>query len=124
MVWFLRIILMFFIVFFIYIMGKRFFTQSRKLEAARKQKRFLLIDHNEVRKNFLLTYKGAIFTGEKYKSSEDTAISITIWPQQAPILKQELMKKDFDFIEKKIFEKYPNAEIRWKVPIQKYLQDS
>ena len=113
MVWFLRIILLIFIIFFFYVILKNIFTPSRKLKSARKQKRFLLLDSDDVRRNFLLTYKGAVFTGEKYNGS--TAISITIWPQNNP---SGLAKEDFNFIEKKIFEKYPNAEIHWKSPIR------
>ena len=40
---------------------------KRKLELAHEKKRFYFLDDpNNVRKNFLLTYKGVLFEGEKY----------------------------------------------------------
>ncbi len=115
----LRFVLMLLLILFFYYVLKFFLTPNRKLKSACKQKRFLLLDSDDVRRNFLLTYKGAMFTGEKYNGS--TAITITIWPQN----KQEgLAKEDFNFIEKKICEKYPNAEIHWKSPIQEFLKDT
>ncbi|MBI0576578.1 sigma-w pathway protein ysdB [Neobacillus cucumis] len=113
MVWMLRFVLLLLLILFFYYVSKSFLTPNRKLKSARKQKRFLLLDSDDVRRNFLLTYKGAVFTGEKYNGS--TAISITIWPQNNP---SGLAKEDFNFIEKKICEKYPNAEIHWKSPIR------
>jgi len=116
MVWLLRFVLLFLVILFFYMIFKNLFTTKRKLESARKQKRFLMIDYDDVRRNFLLTYKGALFAGEKYM---DTAmntfdvVSITIWPQNTNSLKG-IVKEDYDFIEKKVLEKYSNAEIHWK----------
>ncbi|MGG1397824.1 sigma-w pathway protein ysdB [Bacillus salipaludis] len=119
MVWMLRFVLLLLLILFFYYVSKSFLAPNRKLKSARKQKRFLLLDSDDVRRNFVLTYKGAVFTGEKYTGS--TAISITIWPQNKP---SGLAKEDFIFIEKKICEKYPNAEIHWKSPIQEFLKDT
>lgn len=119
MVWMLRFVLLLLLILFFYYVSKSFLTPNRKLKSARKQKRFLLLDSDDVRRNFLLTYKGAVFTGEKYNGS--TAISITIWPQDTS---KGLAKEDILFIEKKIHEKYPNAEIQWKDQIQEILKDT
>ncbi|MEW9051694.1 MAG: sigma-w pathway protein ysdB [Neobacillus sp.] len=124
MVWILRLVLLFLIFFTIYLIVKLLMTPNRKLEAARKQKRFLFLDDQEVVKNFQLTYNGAVFTGEKYLGATKTAIdvvSITISPETTTTLKG-LVKEDFYFIEKKIKEKYPLAEISWKSPIKEFLE--
>lgn len=124
MVWLLRFVLLFFIIFLFYLAVKYLFTSDRKLEAARKQKRFLLIDHEDVRKNFLLTYKGAMFVGEKYMGTKDNSfdvVSITIWSENTASLKG-LVKDDFFYIDKKILEHYPNAKINWKSPVKEFLQ--
>jgi hypothetical protein len=124
MVWLLRFVLLFFIFFLISYAVRSLFTSKRKLEAARKHKRFLLIDEKDVRKNFLLTYKGAVFAGEKYMGPTDNTfdvVSIFIWPENAVTLKG-LVRDDFFYIDKKILEYYPNAEIHWKSPVKEFLQ--
>ncbi|WHY84948.1 sigma-w pathway protein ysdB [Neobacillus novalis] len=124
MIWLLRFVLLFFIFFLFYAVVKILFTSSRKLESARKHNRFLLIDNDDVRKNFMLTYKGAVFAGEKYIGSTDNTfdvISISIWPENSATLKG-MVKDDFFYIDKKILENYPNAEINWKSPVKEFLQ--
>ncbi|MFK9091228.1 sigma-w pathway protein ysdB [Bacillus salipaludis] len=124
MIWLLRFVLLFFIIFLFYMGVKLLFQSSRKLESARKHKRFLLIDHEDVRKNFLLTYKGAVFTGEKYMGAKDNTfdvVSISIWPENTATLKG-MVKEDFFYMDKKILEHYPNADINWKSPVKEFLQ--
>jgi hypothetical protein len=124
MIWLLRFVLLFIIFFLIYLAVKFLFTSSRKLETARKQKRFLLIDNDDVRKNFMLTYKGSVFAGEKYMGSKDNTfdvVSILIWPEDSATLKG-MVKDDFFYIDNKILEHYPNAEINWKSPVKEFLQ--
>ncbi|WP_040207705.1 hypothetical protein [Neobacillus jeddahensis] len=124
MIWLLRFILLIFIIFLVYWGITLLFTSSRKLEAARKHKRFLLIDHDDVRKNFLVTYKGAVFVGEKYIGSIDNTfdvVSILIWPENTATLKG-MMKDDFFYLDKKVHEYYPHAQINWKSPIKEFLQ--
>lgn len=124
MVWLLRFVLLFFIIFFFYLALKILFTSNRKLESARRHKRFLLIDNEDVRRNFLLTYKGAVFAGEKYMGTTDNTfdvVSIAIWPENVALLKG-LVKEDFYFIDKKIIQHYPNAEIIWKTPVKEFLK--
>lgn len=123
MVWLLRLVLLFLIIFIIFVTVRYFLKPSRKLEAARKHKRFLLIDNNEVVKNLRLTYNGAVFTGEKYVGASNNTIdvvSITLWPEQPTSIKG-MAKEDFYFIEEKIHEKYPVAQINWRSPIHEFL---
>lgn len=124
MIWLLRFVLLLFL-FFLFSYGvKSFFTSKRKLETARKQKRFLLIDDKDVRKNFSLTYKGAVFAGEKYMGPAGKTfdiVSIIIWPENTVSLKG-LVKEDIFYIDKKLLECYPNAEIHWKSPVKEFLQ--
>jgi hypothetical protein len=124
MVWLLRVVLLLMIFFILYLVIRTIFTPNRKIETARKHKRFLLLDNDDVVKNFQVTYNGALFTGEKYLGTTHNSIdvvSITIWPQSTTSLKG-LSKDDFYFIEKKILEKYPVAKINWKSPIHEFLQ--
>ncbi|WP_066063616.1 sigma-w pathway protein ysdB [Neobacillus soli] len=123
MVWLVRFVLLFFIFFFFYFALKFLFTSKRKLEAARKQKRFLLLDNEDVRKNFLLTYQGVVFAGEKYMGTADNTfdvVSISIWPENSISLKG-LIKDDFIYMDKKILERYPHAKINWKSPVKEFL---
>jgi len=123
MIWLLRFVLLFFILFLISYVIRFLFTAKRKLENARKHKRFLLIDDEDVRKNFLLTYKGAIFVGEKYMGPANNTfdvVSIFIWPENTISLKG-LVKDDFFYIDKKLLEYYPNVEIHWKSPVKEFL---
>ncbi|MEH7114661.1 sigma-w pathway protein ysdB [Neobacillus niacini] len=123
MVWLLRLVLLLLIAFILFVTIKFLLKPTRKLEAARKHKRFLLLDNDEVIKNFQLTYNGAVFTGEKYLGATKNAIdvvSISLWPNQNTSI-TGMTKEDFYFIEEKIHEKYPVAEIHWKSPIHEFL---
>jgi hypothetical protein len=123
MVWLLRLLLIILFLFLIFGTIKFLRKPTRKLEAARRRRRFLLLDNEEVIKNFQLTYNGAVFTGEKYlgatKNSIDV-VSISLSPNHSTSI-QGMAKEDFYFIEKKIHEKYPAAEIHWKSPIHEFL---
>jgi hypothetical protein len=123
MVWLLRLLLVCLFIFIIFVTIKFLLKPTRKLEAARKHKRFLFIDNEEVIKNFQLTYNGVLFTGEKYLGAAKNTIdvvSISLWPDQTTSI-QGMAKEDFYFIEKKIHERYPLAQINWKSPIDEFL---
>ncbi|MEH6993018.1 sigma-w pathway protein ysdB [Neobacillus drentensis] len=123
MVWLLRLLLVCLFIFIIFVTIKFLLKPTRKLEVARKHKRFLLIDNAEVTKNFRLTYNGALFTGEKYLGATKNTIdvvSISLWPDQTTSI-QGMAKEDFYFIERKIHERYPVAQINWKSPIDEFL---
>lgn len=124
MIWLLRLVILILLFSLIYFTIKFLLTPKRKLESARKHKRFLLLDHEEALKNFQLTYNGAVFTGEKYLGATQNnidVVSITLWPEKTATLKG-LGKEDFYYIENKILEKYPAAKINWKSPIQEFLE--
>jgi cbb3-type cytochrome oxidase subunit 3 len=124
-IWLLRVLLFTFTIFLIYRAIKYILSPKRKLELAQEQKRFFLLDDPEdVRKNFLLTYKGALFEGEKYLGTTSHAfeiVSIFIWPRNNASLKG-LDRKDFQLIVDKVHERYPEAKIDLKSPIKEFLE--
>ena len=118
MMWVIRFLLLLLLLVLIYQFIKFIGSPKRKLELARKQKRYFLYDDQDnVRKNFLLTYKGVMFEGEKYlggtKDSFDV-VSISIWPQQGTSLKG-LVHEDFHYIEQKINETVSRCENRLEI---------
>ncbi|WP_425462082.1 sigma-w pathway protein ysdB [Mesobacillus subterraneus] len=123
----LRILILLLFIFLIYSAVKYLFHPKRKLELAHEQKRFYFLDDPEnVRKNFLLTYKGVLFEGEKYLGTTQSAfevVSIFIWPKKTSALKG-LVLEDFQFIERKIRENYPVAKIDWKSPIKEFMANN
>ena len=126
MVLILRLFLLALIIFFIYTTIKYLFNPKRKLELAHEQKKyFLLDDTSNIRKNFLLTYKGVMFEGEKYLGTTERSfevISIFIWPKKTSALKG-LKRDDFLKIERSIKQQYPDAMIDWKSPVKEFLND-
>lgn len=119
-----RLLIFAFILFLVYTAIKYILSPKRKLELAHEQKKyFFLDDQQDIRKNFLLTYKGALFEGEKYLGTTDEAfevVSIFIWPKSTAALKG-LERKDFLYIQSEITRHYPNAVIDWKSPIKEFL---
>lgn len=124
MILLLRVILLLIFIFLIYTGVKYVFHPKRKLELAHEQKKFYFLDdENNVRKNFLLTYKGVMFEGEKYLGTTPSAfevVSIFIWPKQTSALKG-LVLEDFQYIERKVRESYPVAKTDWKSPIKEFM---
>lgn len=122
----IRLAMIALVIFIIYSIFKYLLNPKRKLELAHEQKNFYLLDQkNNVRRNFLLTYKGVLFEGEKYLGTTDKAfevISIFIWPKNPEMLKG-LKKQDFAFIQKEVRRQYPDALIDWKSPIKEFLQE-
>ncbi|MFC4321032.1 sigma-w pathway protein ysdB [Litchfieldia salsa] len=120
----LRLLLFAAIFFIIFTIIKYLLSPRRKLELAHEQKKtYFLDDQKNVRKNFLLTYKGVLFEGEKYLGTTDRAfdvISIFVWTKNTSELKG-LTYDDFNVIERKIKSAYPNAKIDWKSPIKEFL---
>jgi hypothetical protein len=125
MMWLFRLLLLALIIFLIYTAIKYLLNSKRKLELAHEQKRYYFFDdENNVHKNFLVTYKGVLFEGEKYlgtTSDSFDVVSIFVWPHKVSSLKG-LVKDDFLFIEKKISERYPSAKIDWKSPVKEFMQ--
>lgn len=122
----IRLALLALIIFIIYSIFKYLLNPKRKLELAHEQKNFYLLDQkNNVRKNFMLTYKGVMFEGEKYLGTTEKSfevISIFIWPKNPEKL-EGLKKQDFSFIQKEVLKQYPDAIIDWKSPIKEFLKE-
>ncbi|MFS0636359.1 sigma-w pathway protein ysdB [Mesobacillus foraminis] len=125
MLWILRLILFASIIFLLYRTVRYLIHPKRKLELAQEQKRFFLLDDQEnVRKNFLVTYKGVMFEGEKYLGTTEYAfevVSIFMWPKNSAALKG-LSYEDFLVIENEVHELYPGAAISWKSPVKEFME--
>ncbi|MDQ0270064.1 sigma-w pathway protein ysdB [Cytobacillus purgationiresistens] len=121
----IRLLLFALIIFLIYSTIKYVLNPKRKLELAHDQKKYFFFDdQNNVRKNFLITYKGVLFEGEKYLGTTENSfdvVSIFIWPHRVSALKG-MVSEDFLFIEIKVLEHYPNASIDWKSPVKEFMQ--
>ncbi|QOY33946.1 sigma-w pathway protein ysdB [Anaerobacillus isosaccharinicus] len=104
---------------------KYFVNPKRKLELAHEKKLFYFLDDKQnVRKNFLITYRGVLFEGEKYLGTTESAfevVSVQVWARNTDKL-QGLNKEDFYFIEKEILVAYPNTKVEWKNPINNLLR--
>ncbi|WP_100405062.1 sigma-w pathway protein ysdB [Bacillus solitudinis] len=120
-----RLVILLALVILIYSAVKYLFHPRRKLEQAHEKQQFFFLDEEKnVRKNFLLTYKGVMFEGEKYLGTTEQAfdiVSIYIWARSTERLKG-LSRQDFQFIEDDIWIRYPNAKIEWKSPIKDFLK--
>ena len=125
MLWIFRLVLIASIFFLFYRVIKYLVNPKRKLELAQEKKQFYFLDDTEnVRKNFLLTYKGVLFEGEKYLGTTEYAfevVSIFLWPRSSASLKG-LSYEDFIFIEDEVHEVYRGAAISWKSPIKEFME--
>ncbi|KGP90860.1 sigma-w pathway protein ysdB [Pontibacillus chungwhensis BH030062] len=107
-------------VLLIYTAYKYIMNPKRKLELAQDKKQFYFLDDPEnVKKNFLLTYKGVLFEGEKYLGTTENSfdvVSISVWTRQPYTLKG-FERNDLYFVEKEILIHYPHAKVEWKNPV-------
>jgi hypothetical protein len=121
----IRYIIIAFIIYLFY-RGILYLTDpKRKLDDAYAEEKYYFYDEvNNVRKNFFLSYKGAMFEGEKYLDTADDSIdviSIFVWVRDETKL-QDFTKADFDFLSSKILSNYPKAAISWKNPIERLME--
>ncbi|MFC0469499.1 sigma-w pathway protein ysdB [Halalkalibacter kiskunsagensis] len=120
-----RLLLLVALIVLAYTAFKYLFHPRRKLEQAHDRKQFYFYDDDkDVRKNFLITYKGVMFEGEKYLGTTDQSfeiISIYVWAKHTDQL-TGLNKEDFHFIADDIHLRYPNAKVEWKSPIKELLR--
>ncbi|MFD1706380.1 sigma-w pathway protein ysdB [Siminovitchia sediminis] len=125
MILFFRLVILALIIYLFYLAVKFILDPKRKLESAHEQKKYFFYDQpDNVRKNFLVTYEGVLFEGEKYLGTTDRAfevVSIFIFPHN-PDLLQGLSYEDFMYIENEVKLRYPNAVIDWKSPIKELLE--
>lgn len=120
-----RFILLLLIVFLLYTAIKYMLSSRRKLELAHEHGKFYFLDDsNNIRKNFLLTFNGVLFEGEKYLGTTDRSfevVSIFIWPKNTNEL-NGLTRENFLQIEAEIKKQYPAAHIDWKSPVKEFLE--
>ena len=122
---FLRFIILALLIFAFYQLLEYIFDPKRKLdEAYEKGNYYVYDDVKNVRKNFFITYKGALFEGEKYLGTTDNAfdvISIFVSVHNLAEL-QGLTKDDFEFLQNEILMSYPSAKISWIEPIENLMK--
>jgi hypothetical protein len=115
------------LILYIFYRGVRYLLDpKRKLdEAYEKGDYYFYDDIKNVRKNFFISFKGALFEGEKYLGTTENAfevVSIFVFVHD-PMKLQGFTKDDFLFLEKEILLNYPNASISWKNPIEKLMKE-
>ncbi|MDN9008612.1 hypothetical protein [Brevibacillus laterosporus] len=92
----------------------RLFHPLRAFRQARRKGTFHLLDTpTNIRQNLLLTYKKAVYEGEKYsepgKPSHVNWIVLTLTKPTT----EELLPIDYDLMESRLHEHYPQAQIQW-----------
>lgn len=122
----IRILIIMLIIYLFY-RGIRYLTDpKRKLDDAHEAERYYFYDDiKNVRKNFFITYKGAMFEGEKYLGTTENSfdvVSIFIWVKNEDKL-QGFTKDDFFFLQSEIQSNYPTAEVSWENPIETLLKN-
>lgn len=122
----LRFVVLAFIIYLFYRGISFLMDPKRKLdEAVEKNAYYFYDDIKNVRKNFFITYKGALFEGEKYLGTTKDSfevVSIFVWVKDTMTL-QGMTKEDFLFLENEIHMNYPEAKISWKNPIEKLMNE-
>ncbi|MBY8913213.1 sigma-w pathway protein ysdB [Bacillus sp. YC2] len=117
-----RILLLVLLVYFIYMAVKFYSNPKRRLKLAQSKENFYFFDEQKnTRKNLQLTYKGVLFEGEKHIPSKDHPLfihTIFVWTE-APEKLNGFSADDFEEVEKKVLERYPNCKIDWDQPIKK-----
>ncbi|GGA36686.1 sigma-w pathway protein ysdB [Psychrobacillus lasiicapitis] len=122
----LRLLIIVIIIYAFYKILRYLFDPKRKLdESYEKEQYYFYDDIKNVRKNFFITYKGALFEGEKYLGTTEQAfevVSIFVWIKD-PSKLQGFTKEDFRFLQNEIRMNYPSAKINWKSPIEQLMKD-
>ncbi|MBM7571967.1 sigma-w pathway protein ysdB [Aquibacillus albus] len=112
------------IILLLYTGYKYIMNPKRKLEVAKDKKDFFFLDDpDNIKRNFLLTYKGILFEGEKYLGTTERSFDVVNIIVQAhnPGELKGLERNDLYFLEKEILIHYPYAEVEWKYPLDKLL---
>lgn len=122
----IRIVIIMLIIYIFYRGIRYLLDPKRKLDEAYEQGQYYFYDDvKNVRKNFFISYNGALFEGEKYLGTTDNAfevVSIFVFVHDAMKL-QGFSKEDFYYLEKEIKMNYPNASINWKNPIENLMNE-
>ncbi|ARI76846.1 sigma-w pathway protein ysdB [Halobacillus mangrovi] len=119
-----RLLLLIAIAFILYTAYKFIINPRRKLDLARDKKEFYFHDNKEnTKQNFLMTYKGLVFEGEKYLGTTDHSFEVVNINVSAhtPEKLQGLTREDLYFLEQEILIRYPYASIEWKYPVNRLI---
>lgn len=126
MILLLRLLIIVIIIYAFYKILRYLFDPKRKLDEAHEKGQYYFFDDiKNIRKNFFITYRGALFEGEKYLGTTEDAIevvSIFVWTKDFAKL-QGFTKDDFRFLQNEIRMNYPSAKINWKSPIEQLMKD-
>lgn len=121
-----RLIVILLIIYAFYRFVRYLFDPKRKLDEAYENGQFYFYDDvKNVRKNFFISYKGALFEGEKYLGTTTDAfeiISIFVSVHNLDEL-HGLTKEDFLYLHNEIAANYPAAKISWIEPIEKLIKN-
>lgn len=114
------------LIIYIFYRAIRYLTDpKRKLDDAYEEERYYFYDDvKNIRKNFFITYKGAMFEGEKYLGTTENSfdvVSIFVWIKNEAKL-QGFTTDDFLFLQDEILSNYPKAQISWKNPIEELMK--
>jgi len=115
MVWILICALLIVLIFLLVRLIIYLLKPERRLAIAQKRGTFYLLDYRNVRMNFLLTYRGHLFEGEKYATG-DKVDNISIWMKDPYSTK--LSDEEIESINQSIQSKYPVAKIEWRKNIK------
>ncbi|EZH66769.1 sigma-w pathway protein ysdB [Bacillaceae bacterium JMAK1] len=100
-------------------------NSSRKLEVAHKRQEFYFFDDpDDARKNFLITYRGVMFEGEKYVSVAESSfevVRIVMDPKRTERI-EGLGYEDFLYLESEVKQRYSYAHVEWRSPIKQLMQ--
>lgn len=110
------------LIIYVFYRGIRYLLDpKRKLDEAYEKGQYFFYDDNKnVRKNFFISYKGALFEGEKYLGTTEDAfevVSIHVSTRDIAEL-QGLTRDDFHYLSEEIRTHYPQAKITWQDPIE------
>lgn len=116
------------LIIYVFYKAIRYITDpQRKLDEAYENNQYYFYDDvKNVRKNFFISYKGALFEGEKYLGTTEDAfevVTIFIGARDVATL-QGLTKKDFEYLQQEILTSYPKAKVNWKQPIEQLMRDA
>jgi len=116
------------LIIYVFYKAIRYITDpKRKLdEAYEKGQYYFYDDVKNVRKNFFISYRGALFEGEKYLGTTEDAfevVTIFVGARDTATL-QGFSKSDFEYLQQEILLNYPSAKINWKQPIEQLMRNT
>jgi len=116
------------LIIYVFYKAIRYITDpKRKLDEAYEKGHYYFYDDvKNVRKNFFISFKGALFEGEKYLGTTEDAfevVTIFVGARDAATL-QGFTKSDFEYLQQEILFNYPNAKINWKQPIEQLMRNT